>query len=99
MVKWPKYKREILGLAATHGLDDAFDPMFNEPSPSDPDCNLFQEKNRFVYLIWLSRVTGGLALAVICDFADTKDGRGIYMKFRDIYECASNVQQMALMAM
>src|SRR5687767_10331780 len=40
-----------------------------------------------------------MALSIIRNFEATKDGRGIYMKFRDIYECASNKQQMALMAM
>ena len=88
--KWPKYKRDIIALASTHGLDNVFDPKFNVPVPSDPDFNIFQEKNRSVYSVFISRVTGGLVLLVICNFEDHKDGRGIYMKFRDIYECASN---------
>src|SRR5688500_9810152 len=40
-----------------------------------------------------------MAQSIIHDFKATKDGRGIFMKFRNVYECASNVQQMALMAM
>ena len=80
-----KYKRDIVTLASTHGLDDVFDPKFNVPTPSDPDFNIFQEKNRFVYSVFISRVTGGLALSVICDFEDHKDGEvsagssGIFM--------------------
>src|SRR6187200_2273615 len=49
--------------------------------------------------MWITRITGGMALAIIRDFEQTKDGRGKYMKYRDIYECASNMQQMALIAM
>src|SRR5687767_4259913 len=86
-------------MAATHGLSDVFDPNYNVPGANDPDYNIFTEKNTFVYSIFISRVTGGMALLIIRDFEATKDVRGIFMKFRDIYECASNVQQMALMAM
>src|SRR5688572_7096911 len=57
--KWPKYKRDIIGLAATHGLDDVFDPKYIVPCPSDPDYGLFQEKKKFVYSMFISRVTGG----------------------------------------
>src|SRR5687767_5262272 len=57
--KWPKYKRDITGLAATHGLDNVFDPKYNVPNPSDPDYGLFQEKNKFVYSMFISRITGG----------------------------------------
>ena len=35
-VHWPKFKREVLALASTHGLDDVFDPKYVVPSPNDP---------------------------------------------------------------
>src|SRR5215217_1448869 len=61
--------------------------------------NFFQEKNKFVYSVWMSRITAGLALSILCDFEDEKDGRGVYFKLMDIYECASSMKQQALMAM
>src|SRR5687767_11288956 len=73
--KWPKYKRDIIGMAATHGLGDVFDPNFSVPFPSDPDYNFYKEKNTFVYFIFISRVTGVMALSIICNFDATSDGR------------------------
>lgn len=49
--------------------------------------------------MWTSRITGGLALSLLRDFEDTKDGRGLYFKLLDIYECRSNMEQVALMAL
>ena len=39
-----------------------------------------------------------MALSILCDFEDEKDGRGVYLKLKDIYECASNMKQVALMS-
>jgi len=48
-VQWPKFKQGVLALAATHGLDDVFDPKFVVPHPNDPMYQLYNEKNKFVY--------------------------------------------------
>jgi hypothetical protein len=97
--KWPYFKRQVIALAATHGLEDVFDPKYTVPVIGDPDFLLFQAKNKFVYSVWIARVSSGMALSILCDYEDEKDGRGVYFKFRDIYECASNMKQVALMSM
>lgn len=81
---WPKFKRAVISLAVTHGLDDIFDPKFS----GDPSYQVYQEKNKFVYSVWMSRIK-----------EDKKDERGVNFKLKDIYECASNMKQVALMAM
>ncbi|HEY9706868.1 MAG TPA: hypothetical protein V6D48_01555 [Oculatellaceae cyanobacterium] len=96
---WSKFKRGVLALAATHGLDDVFDGKFVVPIVSDPHYGAYQEKNRFVYSIWISRITAGLALSTLREFEDDKDGRGAYFKFLEIYEGKHNMAQVAMMAM
>ena len=41
----------------------------------------------------------GLALSILRDFEDTRDGRGVYFKLLDIYEGKHNLEQVAIMAM
>ena len=97
--KWPYFKRQVIALAATHGLEDVFDPNYNVPVIGDPDFQLFQNKNRFVYSVWIARISLGMALSILSDFDVAMDGRGVYFKLMDIYECASNRKQVALMSM
>jgi hypothetical protein len=73
--QWAKFKRGVLALAATHGLDDVFNPKFVVPDVTQFAWSIFNEKNKFVYSIWISRVTSGLALSVLREFEDKKDGR------------------------
>ena len=91
--KWPYFKRQVIALAATHGLEDVFDSKYTVPLIGDPDFQLFQSKNRFVYSVWIARISSGMALSILCDYEDEKDGRGVYFKLMDIYECASNMKQ------
>jgi len=56
--------------------------------------SIFNEKNKFVYSFWISRVTSGLALSILREFKDKKDGRGAYFKFPEIYEGKHNLEQM-----
>ena len=44
-------------------------------------------------------MTSGLALSVLREFEDEKDGRGAYFKFLEIYEGKHNLEQMALLAL
>src|SRR5687768_8531759 len=97
--QWAKFKRGVLALAATHGLDDVFDPKYVVPDVTQLAWSIFNEKNKFVYSIWISRVTSGLALSVLREFEDKKDGRGAYFKFLEIYEGKHNLEQMALLAL
>ena len=97
--QWAKFKRGVLALAATHGLDDVFNSKFVVPDLTDFAWSIFNEKNKFVYSIWISRVTSGLALSVLREFEDKKDGRGAYFKFLEIYEGKHNLEQMALLAL
>lgn len=62
---WPKFKRGVLSIASTHGLDKVFDENYTVPTFGDVDYQEYQEKNKFVYSIWTSRITSGLALTVI----------------------------------
>jgi hypothetical protein len=96
---WPRFKRGVISIASTHGLDDIFDVSFNVPTIGDQDYLYYQDKNRFVYSIWVARVTGGLALSIIREFEDDRDGRGVYFKFLSTYESRHNQRQMALLAM
>ena len=59
----------------------------------------FQNKNKFVYSVWIARISLGMALSILWGFEDDKDGRGVYFKVKDIYECVSNMKQVALMSM
>ena len=97
--QWAKFKRGVLALAATHGLDDVFDPKYVVPDASHPEWSMFHEKNKFVYSIWISRINSGLALSVLRQFEDDKDGRGAYFKFLETYEGKHNLEQMALLAL
>jgi len=96
---WSKFKRGVISLASTHDLEEIFDVNTTVPSIGDPDYQMFLEKNKFVYSMWISRITSGLALSILRDFEDTKDGRGVYLKLLNIYECKSNMKQVALMAL
>ena len=62
---WPKFKRAVISLPVTHGLDDVFDKKFSVPNPNDPDYQIFQVKNKLVYSVWMSRITAGLALSIL----------------------------------
>lgn len=99
IANWSKFKRGVLALAATHNLDDVFDIGFTVPSPNSTAYSVFQEKNKFVYSIWISRVTGGLALSMLRQFENDKDGRGAYLKFLEVYEGKHNMGQVALLAL
>ena len=96
---WIKFKRGVLSIASTHGLDEVFDTNTTVPTVGDPSYLPYMEKNKFVYSIWISRVTGGLAMSILWDFEDTRDGRGVYLKLLNMYEGKHNTQQMALLAM
>ncbi|HEY9708216.1 MAG TPA: hypothetical protein V6D48_08430 [Oculatellaceae cyanobacterium] len=97
--QWPKFKQGVLALASTHGLDDVFDSKYVVPDPTEPTWQLFHEKNKFVYSIWVSRINSGLALSVLREYEDKKDGRGAYFKFMEIYEGKHNLEQVALLAL
>lgn len=94
-----KFKRGVLSISSTHGLDDVFDEYKMVPVPGDHDCPLFHEKNKFVYLVWISRITSGMALSIVREFEAARDGRGTYLKFLNVYEGKHNMEQMATMAM
>src|SRR5687767_9162676 len=79
-MKNAKVQRDILGLTATHGLDDILNPKYIVPNCGDLDCDLFQAKNKFMYSVWISRTTGGMAQAIICDFEDTLTCKNISIK-------------------
>ena len=96
---WIKFKRGVLSIASTHGLDDVFDENKAPPVAGDADYPLFNDKNRFVYSIWMSRITAGMALSILREFEDARDGRGAYLKFLCVYEGKHNMRQMATMAM
>jgi hypothetical protein len=96
---WSKFKRGVISLASTHDLEEIFDVNTIVPSIGDHDYQMFQEKNKFVYSMWILRITSGLALSILRDFEDAKDGRGVYLKLLNIYECRSNMKQVALMAL
>ena len=97
--QWSKFKRGVLSIASTHGLDDIFDQNAIVPHPSDTNYSTYQEKNKFVYSIQISRIVSGLALSILGDYEDTRDGHGVYLKLLDIYEGKHNLEQVALMAM
>ena len=69
---WINFKREVLFFAFTHGLDDVFDEHKVPPVLEDPDYITFQDKNKFVYSIWMSRITAGKALSILQEFADAR---------------------------
>ena len=46
---WIKFKRGVLFIASTHGLDDVCDEHKVPPILGDPDFTTFQDKNMFVY--------------------------------------------------
>src|SRR6478672_10064528 len=94
-----KFKRGVLALAATYGLEDVFNPKFVVPDVTEFTWSIYNEKNKFVHSIWISRVTSGLALSVLREYEDKKDGRGAYFKFLEIYEGKHNLEQMALLAL
>jgi hypothetical protein len=96
---WSNFKRCVTSMACTHNLDDVFDVSYNAPQPGDPDYQLYFERNQFVFSMWTSRITAGLALSILRDFEKTKDGRGVYLKLLDIYECSSNKNQVATIAL
>ena len=96
---WAKFKRGVLSIATTHNLDEIFDEKTVLPTPSDPTYTIFHEKNRFVYSIWISRITAGMAMPIIRMHEKEKDGRTIYLKLLEMYEGKNNMRQMAVMAM
>ena len=96
---WSKFKRGVTSMACTHNLDDVFDESYIVPQPGSPDYQLYFERNQFVFSMWTSRITAGLALSILRDFEKTKDGRGVYLKLLNIYECSSNKNQVATMAL
>src|SRR5688572_29267042 len=83
---WMKLKRGVLSIASTHGFVDGFDEIKVFPVVGNHDYPLFHEKNKFVYCIWISRVTSGKALSINKKFEIDKDGRGTYLKFLNVYE-------------
>ena len=96
---WPKFKRGVISIAITHGLDKIFDEKYQVPDKNDPSYQLYQEKNKFVYSIWVSRIHSGLAYTVLREFEEDRDGRGVYLKLLQFYETKHNKRQMAIMAM
>ena len=96
---WTKFKRGVLSIASNHGLDEVFDTKTTVPVVGDPSYLPFNEKNKFVYSIWISRITGGLAMFILHDFEEARDDRGVYLKLLNMYEGRHNTQQMAILAM
>ena len=89
---WIEFKRNVLSIASTHGLDDVFDQHRSLPADGDPDFSMFKQKNCFVYSIWMSRISGGMALSILREFEDTRDGRGAYLKFLNVFEGKQNIK-------
>ena len=79
--QWNKFKGGVLALAASHNLDDVFNPRFVVLDPTQVAWTTYQDKNKFVYSIWASRITSGLAMSILREFVDKRDGRGAYFKF------------------
>ena len=44
-------------------------------------------------------ITAGMALSILKKFEDTRDGRGAYLKFLNVYEGKHSMRQMATMTM
>ena len=68
------------------------------PVLRDPDFTTFQDKSKFVYSIWMSRITAGMALLILQEFENVRDGWGTYLKFLNVYEGKHIMRQMATMA-
>ena len=51
LAHWLKFKRNVLALAATHGLMDIFDENYTIPTGKGADLDAYQAKNQFVYSI------------------------------------------------
>ena len=97
---WLKFKRGVLALASTHGLDDVFNKNFQVPAQDKGhDWDLYAAKNKFVYSMWTSRVFGSYPLTIIRSFEQKKDGRGVYLQFLDHYENTNNMEQVSLLAL
>ena len=97
---WLRFKRGVLSIASTHGLDCIFDAAYKIPAEGNgQDWQLYQAKNKFVYSIWTSRIHGSYPLTIVRNHEATKDGRAVYQALQDHYESKSNLEQARLLAM
>ena len=69
------------------------------PDPSHPTWSTYQDKNKFVYSTWVSRIASGLAMSVLREFEDKRYGREAYFKFLETYEDKYNLKQMTLLVL
>ena len=91
-----KFKRGVLSIAYTHGLDAVFGHQDHVPQPYHPHYQTFQHKNFFVYSIWVNRIIDGYPLAIIRAHEHTRNGRGIYLEMLNYYESKTNLENLAL---
>ena len=97
---WFKFKRSVLALAATHGLENIFDDNYVPPAEnSGSDWDLYHAHNKCVYSIWSSRIYGANALIYVRLHEVEKDGRAIYQAFTQHYESTDNLQQATLLTL
>ena len=95
---WLKFKRGVQAQATTHGLDIILDLDKPAPPLGSQDRELFDAKNKFVFSIWTSRVSGE-SLTILREFEATQDGRAVWERFLQKFESVHNLEQVALQAL
>ena len=97
--EWLKFKHQVLAVGSTHGLDTLFEVAYSVPVDGTSEFEVYERKNKFLYSVWISRITGGQALSIVRKYETTKDGRGVFLEFRKIYESIHNMEQVSLLAL
>jgi len=94
---WLKFKRSVLSIAYTHGLQGIFDFSSIPPLTTDPDYQLYQAQNTFVYSLWVSRIHDGYPVSIIRAHEDSRDGRQTYIDMVTYFESTNNLEQLSLL--
>ena len=94
---WLKFKRSVLSIGYTHGLQAVLDLEMLVPDPEDADYDDFQAKNAFIYSMWVGRVLDGYPVSLIRAHESTRDGRAVYCEMVQYFESKNNLEQLTLL--
>ncbi|MGH3053536.1 MAG: hypothetical protein ACRDL7_00985, partial [Gaiellaceae bacterium] len=88
---WLQYKRKIVSIAVTHGLERIFNETEDAPVEGTEDRRLWDAKNAFVYSIFASKASSGQAAVIVRQYETTRDGHAVYIELKKWYEAESNL--------
>ena len=89
--QWLPFKRDLLSMAATHGIGRILAEDLPPISPGTQDFRLYQLQNTFMYTVFTQKLKGGPATIALRNHEKTQDARAAYLEVVEYYESKNNL--------